>query len=84
MRRVLAGTGAGGVVGTLVAKDRTGVVLVAAVIIVVVLAACWVLNDRNRPERLALLFAAWRGMPSTRGRASRMNSSRSSLGRKRR
>lgn len=66
MRRLLAGSGASGALATLLAKGWTGIALAMAVIIVVVLALCWIINNPDRPERLALLLAAWRGTRSTR------------------
>jgi hypothetical protein len=60
------------------AKGWTGITLAVVVIIVVVLAVCWIINDADRPKRLALLLVAWRDTRSTRRTTPRKNPSSSS------
>ncbi|MEV4759663.1 hypothetical protein AB0J86_31830 [Micromonospora sp. NPDC049559] len=65
--------GGGGVVSALATVGWPALVLMAAMTVTAVVAMCWVLNDRDRPRRLALLIAAWRGQRpgSTGGRRAR-------------
>nr|WP_042198691.1 hypothetical protein [Kibdelosporangium sp. MJ126-NF4]CEL23485.1 hypothetical protein [Kibdelosporangium sp. MJ126-NF4]CTQ89099.1 hypothetical protein [Kibdelosporangium sp. MJ126-NF4] len=62
MKRRTLGT-AGGVAGVAAAAITTGwigVALLVATALAAVAALCWVVADRHRPHRLALLLAAWR------------------------
>lgn len=60
IRRVAAATFGGGLLSTLAAVGWPALVLVSAVAAVALAAVCWVLNNEDRPERLALLIRAWR------------------------
>jgi hypothetical protein len=51
MRRVLAAGGGSGLLGSLLAAGWVGAVLGAL---------CWIVNDKDRPHRLALILVAWR------------------------
>lgn len=72
MRQALGITaGSGGLLSTLLAAGWTGVVLLGAVILTVVISICWVIADPERPKRLALLITATRGGRSPRRPAQR-------------
>ena len=60
MRRVFAAGGGGGLLASLLAAGWVGVVLGVVVVLVVVGAICWIVNDRDRPDRLVRILAAWR------------------------
>jgi hypothetical protein len=67
MGRIVAAAGGAGVLTALLAKSwavalALAVVVVAvAVVLVAVGAMCWIVNDPDRPGRLALIMRAWRG-----------------------
>jgi len=68
LRQTLGVTaGGGGVLTALLTAGWTGVVLVAAVVVVLVGAVCWVIADPERPARLALLITSWRTRTPGRG-----------------
>jgi hypothetical protein len=54
--------GVGGIVVTALMTDWTGVALL---VIAIILALCWVLDDQDRAKRLALLVSTWRHGTST-------------------
>jgi hypothetical protein len=71
IRRVTAATFGGGLLSALAITGWPALALVSAVAIVAVVAICWVLNNGDRPKRLALLIRAWRDSrprPTTRAR----------------
>jgi hypothetical protein len=61
MRRALS-IGAG---GTILSASLTagwlGIALSALVVVILILALCWIVADSERPYRLAVLLKAWRG-----------------------
>jgi hypothetical protein len=57
VRRVLGATAG---LAAVLSAGWTGVALVTALVLVPVLAICWVVADPDRPRRLALLLTAWR------------------------
>ena len=61
-------TAAAGMLGMLSAV-WAGAALSVVIVVTLVVAVCWVINDQNRPERLALLIKSWRGIPSSRSTA---------------
>jgi hypothetical protein len=61
LRPALGVAAGGGVLSTLLTTGWAGAALLIAVVLVLVGAVCWVVNDPQRPDRLALLIATWRG-----------------------
>jgi hypothetical protein len=59
IRRVAAATFGGGLLSALATTGWPALVLVSAVVIIALAALCWVLNNGDRPKRLALLIRAW-------------------------
>lgn len=70
IRKASAVAVGGGLLSALAAIGWPALLLIVAVTSMAVTAACWVLNDPERPERLALLIHACRSpasrLPSTR------------------
>jgi hypothetical protein len=60
IRRVAAATVGGGLFTALATISWPALAMVSAVVIVALAAVCWVLNNGDRPKRLALLIRAWR------------------------
>lgn len=56
----LGALGTAGAVTAALAAGWTGTTLLIVAILVPTAAICWVLADNQRPQRLALLLAAWR------------------------
>jgi hypothetical protein len=57
---------AGGALAGLGVRDLAGILVV---IVIVVVALCWVLRDEERTRRLAEIIRAWRGDRARSGRA---------------
>jgi hypothetical protein len=63
-RLALIGSGAGGLVTIALVANWFAAALLVAAILIPATVLCWVLNDKDRPKRLALLMTAWRhGVP---------------------
>ncbi len=61
MGRVLGVVGgSAGVLSTIFAAGWAGVILIMATVVFVTGALCWVVNDADRPARLAMLLRACR------------------------
>lgn len=74
MRQALGATAGGGALVAALATGWVGIALIIAVISVPTLAVCWIVADADRPQRLALLLAAWRhDVPALRPGRSRIN-----------
>jgi Flp pilus assembly protein TadB len=52
MRKLVMALGGSGVVSVLAAMDWPGLIVLATIVVFVVLAVCWALNDRDRSNRL--------------------------------
>ncbi|MDW5323510.1 hypothetical protein [Plantactinospora sp. KLBMP9567] len=63
LRRAGAVAAGGGLVTGLSLVDWPVLLALFAVSAMAVGAICWVVNDRDRPKRLALLIRSWRGQP---------------------
>ena len=59
IRRVAGAACGGGLLSALATTGWPALVLVSGVVVVALAAGCWVLNNGDRPERLALLIRAW-------------------------
>jgi len=55
----------GGVVSALHTIGWPAPVVLLGSVAMAIVAICWVLNDHERPRRLALLIRAWRGQAPT-------------------
>jgi hypothetical protein len=64
-----AAAGMLGMLSAVVTAGWAGAALSVVIVVTLVGAVCWVINDQNRPERLALLIKSWRGIPSSRSAA---------------
>ena len=60
LRTVGAAGGVGGAVAAALATGWIGAALLIVAIVVPIAAICWIVADRDRPQRLALLFTTWR------------------------
>ncbi|MFC6022245.1 hypothetical protein ACFP2T_39575 [Plantactinospora solaniradicis] len=73
LRRAGTVAAGGGLVTGLSMVDWPALLALLAVSAMAITATCWIVSDRERPKRLALLIRTWRGQPPrpSAARASR-------------
>jgi hypothetical protein len=72
--------GTSGAVVAAFAAGGTGIAVVIIAIVVPIVAICWVLDDPDRPQRLALLLNTWRHGTPTSPRRSPASTPRRTIG----